>query len=118
MVQILRLRLWQPNAPTIKENSGTIMIFYSRTKDHQTLALKKFASQIPGMDMQKFNSCFDSQKYMSFVQKDFAFATSLGLQGTPTFVVEKSDGSNSQTLSGAYPFPSFKAIIDKNIGSA
>jgi protein-disulfide isomerase len=80
--------------------------------------LKKLASQIPGMDMQKFNSCFDSQKYISFVQKDFAFATSLGLQGTPTFVIEKSDGSNSQTLPGAYPFPSFKAIIDKNIGSA
>ena len=54
--------------------------------------------------MQKFNSCFDSQKYLSFVQKDFAFATSLGLQGTPTFVIEKSDGSNSQTLPGAYPF--------------
>ena len=80
--------------------------------------LKKLASQIPGMDMQKFNSCFDSQKYISFVQKDFAFATSLGLQGTPTFVIEKSDGSNSQMLPGAYPFPSFKAIIDKDIGSA
>jgi protein-disulfide isomerase len=80
--------------------------------------LKKFASQTSGIDMQKFNSCFDTQKYLSFVQKDFAFATSLGLQGTPTFVIEKSDGSNSQTLPGAYPFPSFKAIIDKNIESA
>jgi protein-disulfide isomerase len=80
--------------------------------------LKKFASQTSGIDMQKFNSCFDTQKYLSFVQKDFAFATSLGLQGTPTFVIEKSDGSNSQTLPGVYPFPSFKAIIDKNIGSA
>lgn len=66
--------------------------------------LKKFASQTSGIDMQKFNSCFDSQKYLSFVQKDFAFATSLGLQGTPTFVIEKSDCSNSQTLPGAYPF--------------
>jgi protein-disulfide isomerase len=79
--------------------------------------LKKFASQLPGIDMQKFNSCFDSQKYLSFVQKDFAFATSLGLQGTPTFVIEKSDGSSSQNLPGAYPFPSFKAIIDRIIGS-
>jgi len=67
--------------------------------------LKKFASQTSGIDMQKFNSCFDTQRYLSFVQKDFAFATSLGLQGTPTFVIEKSDGSNSQTLPGAYPFP-------------
>jgi protein-disulfide isomerase len=67
--------------------------------------LEKFSSQIPGIDMQKFNSCFDSQKYLSFVQKGFTFATSLGLQGTPTFMIEKSDGSNSQTLPGAYPFP-------------
>ncbi|SRR6266487_2141814 len=122
MAQILLLLPWQLNVPTIRENSGT-MIFYSKTKEHQTFGwaskdnLKKFASQTSGIDMQKFNSCFDSQKYLSFVQKDFAFATSLGLQGTPTFVIAKSDGSNSQTLPGAYPFPSFKAIIDKNIGS-
>jgi protein-disulfide isomerase len=40
----------------------------------------------------------------------------LGLQGTPTFIIERSDGSNSQTLPGAYPFPSFQAIIDKELG--
>ena len=79
--------------------------------------LKKFASQIPGIDMQKFNSCLDGQKYMSLVQSDLALANSLGLQGTPSFVIEKTDGSGSQTLPGAYPFPSFKAIIDKDIGS-
>ena len=78
--------------------------------------LKKFASQIPGIDMQKFNSCLESQKYLSFVQSDLALANSLGLQGTPTFVIEKTDGSGSQTLPGAYPFQSFKAIIDKDIG--
>ncbi len=79
--------------------------------------LKKFASQIPGINIQKFSSCLDGQKYLSYVQKDFVFATSLGLQGTPTFVIEKSDGSNSQTLSGAYPFPSFQSIIDKDLAS-
>jgi protein-disulfide isomerase len=78
--------------------------------------LKKFASQIPGIDMQKFNSCLEGQKYLSFVQSDLALANSLGLQGTPAFVIEKTDGSVSQTLPGAYPFPSFKAIIDKELG--
>jgi protein-disulfide isomerase len=78
--------------------------------------LKRFASQIPGININKFNSCLDGQKYLSYVQKDFAFATSLGLQGTPTFIIERSDGSNSQTLPGAYPFPSFQAIIDKGLG--
>jgi len=78
--------------------------------------LKKFASQTSGMNMQKFNSCLDSQKYLSIVQNDLALATSSGFQGTPTFVIERSDGTSYQTLPGAYPFPSFKAIIDKDLG--
>jgi protein-disulfide isomerase len=79
--------------------------------------LKKFASKIPGLDTQKFNSCLDSGRYVSLVQNDLAFATSLGLQGTPAFIIEKSDGSNPELLPGAYPFPSFKAIIDKELAA-
>jgi len=48
---------------------------------------------------------------------DLAFATSLGFQGTPTFVIERNDGSNQETLLGAYPFQAFQAIIDKKISS-
>jgi protein-disulfide isomerase len=77
--------------------------------------LKKFASQIPGLDTQKFNSCLDSGKYVSLVQNDLAFAASLGLQGTPAFIIEKSDGSNPEILPGAYPFPAFQALINKKL---
>ena len=77
--------------------------------------LKKFASQIPGLNAQKFNSCLDSNKYKSFVDSDTALAVSSGFQGTPTFVIEKKDGSGRETLLGAYPFPSFQAVIDKKL---
>jgi protein-disulfide isomerase len=78
--------------------------------------LKKLASsQIPGLNIQKFDSCLDSAKYKSFVDKDNAFAISSGFQGTPTFIIERSDGSKAETLLGAYPFPSFQAIIDKKL---
>ena len=77
--------------------------------------LKKFASQIAGLDTQKFNSCLDSGKYMSLVQNDLTSATSLGFQGTPAFIIERSDGSNAEILPGAYPFASFAAMIDKKI---
>jgi protein-disulfide isomerase len=78
--------------------------------------LKKLASsQIHGLDTQKFNSCLDSAKYKSLVDKDNAFAISSGFQGTPTFIIEKSDGSKAETLLGAYPFPSFQAIIDEKL---
>jgi protein-disulfide isomerase len=78
--------------------------------------LKKFASQVPGLDIQKFNSCFDSLKYKPLVEADLALAHSLGFTQTPSFVIVKSDGSNPQQLLGPQPFPEFGAIIDKEIG--
>ena len=77
--------------------------------------LKKFGAGIPGMDTQEFNSCLDSQKYKSLVENDTNFAFASGFQGTPTFIIQKNDGSAQEVLLGAYPFPSFKAIIDKKI---
>lgn len=78
--------------------------------------LKKFAARISGLDMNKYNSCFDSQKYKSFVEEDVALASSLGFQDTPSFVIVNSkDGSNPEILKGAHPFASFKAIIDKKL---
>ncbi len=80
-----------------------------------TNGVKKFASQISGLNVQKFNSCLDSSKYKSIVDKDNTLALSSGFQGTPSFVIEKKDGSSRETLLGAYPFPSFQAIIDKKL---
>lgn len=77
--------------------------------------MKKFAMQASGLNTQKFNSCLESAKYKSLVDKDNALAISSGFQGTPTFVIETKDGSKAETLLGAYPFPSFKAIIDKKL---
>lgn len=76
-------------------------------------AQKKFASQIPGLDKQKFDSCIDSQKYKSFVDSDITLGVSLGIQGTPSFIIVKSDGSKPETLLGAQPFPSFQSILTK-----
>jgi protein-disulfide isomerase len=60
--------------------------------------LKKFASQIPGLDMQKFNSCFDSQKYKPLVENDLTLAHSLGFTQTPSFIIVKSLFHNSKYL--------------------
>jgi protein-disulfide isomerase len=80
--------------------------------------LKKFVLQTPGLDMQKFNSCFDSQKYKTFVESNLALAHSLGFTQTPSFIIVKNDGSNPQKLEGPQPFPEFKAVIDKEFGGA
>ena len=77
--------------------------------------LKNLATKIHGLNTQIFNSCLDSAKYKSLIDKDNALAISSGFQGTPTFIIEKSDGSKAETLLGAYPFPSFQAIIEKKL---
>jgi hypothetical protein len=56
--------------------------------------MKRFASQISGLNTQKFNSYLDSGKCNSLVNNDKAFAISSGFQGTPTFVIERNYSSN------------------------
>jgi protein-disulfide isomerase len=78
--------------------------------------LKMFASQIAGMNMQQFETCFDSKKYKDFIESDLTLGSSFGFQDTPSFIIVNSkDGSNPEILKGAHPFPSFKAIIDKKL---
>jgi protein-disulfide isomerase len=78
--------------------------------------LKKFASQIAGLNMQQFEACFDNKKYKNLIENDLKLASSFGFQDTPSFIIVNSkDGSNPEILKGPYPFPSFKAIIDKKL---
>jgi glucose/arabinose dehydrogenase/protein-disulfide isomerase len=76
--------------------------------------LKEFASQI-GLDRQQFDSCLDSEKYKSTIDRDLALVEELNLQTTPSFLILRSDGTEMEVLTGPHPFPSFKALIDKKI---
>lgn len=79
--------------------------------------LKNFASQIPGLDTKQFDYCFDSEKHKSFIQKDIDLALSFGFSETPSFIVQNSNGSDREILSGALPFDSFKTVVEKKISS-
>jgi len=67
--------------------------------------LKKWASEI-GLDENKFNQCLDSGKYTSLIQEDTSASSALGVQSTPTFLI------NGQAVVGAQPFEVFKQTID------
>lgn len=67
--------------------------------------LKEFAKDL-GLNTQTFNDCLDSGKYTALVQSDTSFSSSLGVQSTPTFVV------NGQSVVGAQPFEVFQQTID------
>jgi protein-disulfide isomerase len=74
--------------------------------------LKKFALQLQGFNITKFNSCFDPRKYESFIDKDIALANSLGFTETPAFMIMNSEGSIIEKIQGPKPFPIFKSVID------
>jgi protein-disulfide isomerase len=69
-------------------------------------------AQAVGLDMARYNDCFAAERYESRIKRDQATAVSLGAGGTPAFFV------NGRFLSGAQPFPAFKAVIDEELGKA
>jgi protein-disulfide isomerase len=78
--------------------------------------LNKFASQISGLRMDQFNSCFDTQTYKDFIDNDVKLANSQGFFDTPSFIVVDSiDGSDPEIIRGAQPFPSFQSVIEKKL---
>lgn len=67
--------------------------------------LKKIAKKV-GLDLVKFNECYDSQRYKNLVSEARSFANSYGISSTPSFVI------NGQHISGAKSFETFKLLID------
>ena len=71
--------------------------------------LKRLAAEL-GLDGAAFNTCLDSGKYASLVRTETATVQSLGVTGTPAFLV------NGRPLVGAQPFEVFQQIIEGEIG--
>ena len=75
--------------------------------------LKAFAFSL-SLDMDSFESCLDSGKYVKRVQYNIAEAKKLGANGTPTFFIIGPDGQQ-QKLVGAQPYSVFKQVFDSMI---
>lgn len=68
-----------------------------------------------GVDIAKFNSCMDSDKYVNEYEKDLEDGQNAGVSGTPGFVVGVLDENGNVTgeiVAGAYPYETFKSIIE------
>jgi len=64
------------------------------------------------IDMAKLDDCFANKKTADKVKAEMAEGQSVGVSGTPAFII------NGRLLSGAQPFESFKAIIDDELARA
>jgi protein-disulfide isomerase len=70
--------------------------------------LKGFAAEL-GLDTDAFNECLDSGKYTQIVQQETSAGQQIGIQSTPSFLV------NGQPVVGAQPFEVFAQLIDDQL---
>lgn len=70
--------------------------------------LKSYAQQL-GLNTGNFNSCLDSKKYKSAIDRDVKVGGEVGVTGTPAFFL------NGRIIQGAQPFANFKATIDEEL---
>jgi protein-disulfide isomerase len=81
------------------------------------LQMKDYARTL-GLDEDQFNSCLDEGKYAKVVDENMAAGSAVGVTGTPTFFVGKSnaDGMIEGTrIIGAQSVVAFREAIDKLI---
>lgn len=74
-------------------------------------SLRQYAAEL-GLDTGLFNTCLDSGRYASLVRSETTAAQSLGVTGTPAFLI------NGRPLVGAQPFQAFQQVIDAGLAAS
>ncbi len=62
-----------------------------------------------GLDVEKFKQCYESNRYIEAVRRNHEEGRSMGVQGTPTFLI------NGDTIYGYPSYESIKAVIDMHL---
>lgn len=79
--------------------------------------LKKIAERVGLKDLDQFNNCLDQEQYAERVTNDMAAGQSVGISGTPGFIVgyynPDSGSIEGELISGAQPAQVFGAAIEK-----
>lgn len=67
-----------------------------------------------GLDVEQFDACMASDKYLEQVNKDFDEGSAAGITGTPSFVLTYTVAGESRQklIVGAVPFSQFQQEID------
>ena len=77
--------------------------------------LAAFAKEL-NLNEKQFSECLESRKFFPDIAKDRENAGSLGIRGTPAFVLFHTDVPQDPELiliPGAFPYETFKEQIDK-----
>jgi protein-disulfide isomerase len=71
-------------------------------------SLKAWAEELE-LDMDDFNECLDTHKYAEKVKKSMAEGQKVGVQGTPSMLIE------DELVVGAQPFEAFEKVIEAKL---
>ena len=80
-------------------------LLFQNQKNLVRPALSDYGRQL-GLDVAAFDAALDAHTYAAQVDKETAEGRSVGVTGTPSFVI------NGKLVRGAVSFESFKAEID------
>ncbi len=81
-------------------------------------SLLKYGEKV-SLDMPAFRACLSDKKYSAAIQKDVADAGTLGISGTPSFVLGKTakDQINGVRIVGAVPYSVFETAIKNQLNA-
>lgn len=65
-----------------------------------------------GINESKFQTCFESKKYLAKVNAQMTGGSNAGVSGTPGSIVLHNETDEAKLVSGAVPFASFQSTID------
>lgn len=74
--------------------------------------INSIARDIP-LDMSRYQTCMETGKYLTEIKNGIAAANSVGINGTPSFVIGTMNGDtlNGLRVVGAQPFSVFEKLI-------
>ena len=72
--------------------------------------MTQFATNVQIADIQKFKNCVQTAQYQNLVNQNNSLARSIGLSGTPGFVLLK-DNELISVIPGAVPYQTFASTI-------
>lgn len=108
---------WAAEAARCANDQGKFWQYHDYLYSHQgqensgaftKARLEGFAATL-GLNTSQFNSCLTSDKYLSAVQAETQYGSTVGVQGTPaTFV-------NGVLVSGAVPYSDLKSAIESSL---
>ncbi len=87
-------------------------ILFENRKSLDRANLEKYAQQIGGINIARFKRALDNHAHAQAIDRDMKAVTEAGARiGTPAFFI------NGKLVSGAQPFPKFKAVIDEALSA-